>query len=291
MLRSYQSSELSFAWSYVTYFRWKTHRNRTNPHLDRLDQPTLDGIAQRYGIRVLEANTNSKEAVLMASLGPDESVSTCVSKLKGQTTKWLREAMGLDSPARLLSRSYFACSIGKNTRQAVEAYLAKQPRHHGYADRARPPVFVKEYPLSGADEERLQPKHGRALIELHVCLSTLQRVGVFGSRTGEALADHWEGLGPAESHALRRISIVPDHTHLALRIHPAVVPSSLILRLMNSSQEFLFRSHREEVLAAKLPQIWHPGAYLGTYGDVEAGRVKRYIREWEGDEGCGGGGS
>lgn len=283
MLRPYLELDLSFAWSYVIYLRWKTHRNQPNPHLPRLDHPTLETIAQRYGIRVLEATTSSSEVILMASLKPDESVSSCASKLKGQSSKWLREAMALGPGPRLWSRSYFAAGIGKNTKQAVEAYLAKQPERHGYSERPHPPVFVKQYPLTDADDMRLQPKHGRTDIQLHVSLSTLQRASVFAARSGEALAAFWKARERDGKFALLKISIVPDHLHLALKIHPTVAPSGLVLDLMNSAQEFLFENHRDAILATGLPQIWYPGAYIGTYGEVTRVRVRDYIREWDGE--------
>jgi len=112
---------------------------------------------------------------------------------------------------------------------------------------------------------------------------------VFGSRTAASLAGYWKELERQEKYAIRKVSIVPDHAHLAVRTHPAVAPASLVLMLMNSAQQFLFENHREDVLAAKLPQIWYPGAYIGSYGDVTVAKVRNYIRDWEEEVGENGG--
>lgn len=281
MLRPYELRELTFAYCYRVYLRWRTHKNQARPELARLDQPTLDQITQPYGIRVLEANCDEKNVLVLASLEPGESVSGCAGKLKGQTSKWLREALALEAPANLVSKGYFACSVGKSNAKAVEDYLSKQPSHHGYEGRAHPPVFVREYRLTDSEEARFHPKHARAIIQLHVVLATLGRAGVFGAETGEALAEHWTRLGEQNKFGFVKVSFVPDHAHLAMRVHPTVSPAGMVLGLMSSAQEFMFENYREELLRAKVNRLWEPSAYFGSYGSLEAPKVAKYIQDWE----------
>ena len=41
--------------------------------------------------------------------------------------------------------------------------------------------------------------------------------------------------------ALVKVSFVPDHVHLALKMHPSVAPAEVVTTLMNSAQELVWR--------------------------------------------------
>ena len=118
-------------------------------------------------------------------------VAACAGKAKGRVSKWLREELELGEPQRLLSRGYFACTTGPSNAEAVERYLDEQSEHHGYACRAKPPVFVQRYPLTPADEQRLSTQHAVTILRPHVVLCTWRRKGVFGRAEGEAIATRW----------------------------------------------------------------------------------------------------
>ena len=81
--------------------------------------------------------------------------------------------------------------------------------------------------------------------------------------------------------ALVKISFVPDHVHLALRVHPSTSPAELIVQLMNSAQDFMFQRYCEDVIRAGVERLWQPSAYLGSYGDLESAKIAAYIKSWE----------
>ena len=139
----YQLQELHFAYCYHAYLHWRTHRRRAYPELVGLDRAALHALVEPLGIHVFECDSRPKECRALVSLRPEESLSACASKLKGQVSKWLRQRLGLHEPATLLARGYFACTAGGATRPRVEAYLDTQGEHHGYSERMLPPVFVQ----------------------------------------------------------------------------------------------------------------------------------------------------
>jgi REP element-mobilizing transposase RayT len=121
----YQPGELHFAYCNHVYLRIRTRALRPCPPLETLDQETLQSLVEWFGIHVLECESAMIEARLLASLQPAEPLSTGVSKLKGQLSRWLREQIGDGDPTGLLARGYFGCTSGKSTLTQVEAYLPR----------------------------------------------------------------------------------------------------------------------------------------------------------------------
>ncbi len=282
-IQPYLREELRFAYCYRVYLRWRTHRARPLTPLAELDQAVLANIADRYGIRVLECASNATDLLALVSLKPEETISACTGKLKGQVSKWLREAQQLTQPAEQLSNGYFACTVGKSPREAVEQYLSRQCEHHGYAERALPPIFVESCELSEEDEARISPNHSVVVAQFHLVLATRWRRGVFGSREGRAVADEWRKLQKSLRAALIKVSFLPDHAHLAIRAHPAVSPADLAVELMNSAQQVIFDRFADAVLQARVERLWQPSAYIGGYGDLTSPQIRKYIHNFVGE--------
>lgn len=281
VIQPYRLEELTFAWCYRVYYRWQTYRTGAQAVLAELDTITLDAMLQPYGIRVLEATAGETDVRMFASLPPVETVAACAGKAKGRVSKWLRERLALQEPAKLLSRGYFACTAGKSTVTAVEGYLDRQAEHHGYASRAKPPVFVQQYPLTAADEQRLAAQHAATNLRFHVVLATWRRKGVFGRVEGEAVATRWRAMQSELAMALEKVSFVSDHVHLAIRVHPKVSPANLVVGLMNAAQELCWKQYDESVIRAGVVRLWQPSAYLGAYGELASVEVSAYVRRWE----------
>lgn len=279
-IQPYELGEVNFAYCYHVYYRWQTHKLRPCRPLADLDQPTLDAMAMQYDIRVLDCNSDPTSLLLLLSLRPAETVSACASKLKGQITKWLRQRLGLHNPAQLLKRGYFAASCGKATRQQVDEYLSKQSTHHGYANRPRPPVFVQTFETPWGLEDRCTATHCCTVLSFHFVFSTWHRQGIFGRPAAQAVLSVWRQLQVEMSFALRKVSFVPDHVHVAIRAHPTVSPGMLAIALMNAAQDVIFREFPSDAIQAKLERLWQPSAYVGSFGDLATPRIQKYIREW-----------
>jgi len=268
-VQPYQRDELQFAYCYRAYLRWGTHGRAVCPPLARLDQPLLSSIASPYEIRVLESASDATDLPALVSLKPAETISACASKLKEQVSKWLHKALQLEHPADLLSRGYFACTVGQSTSDAVEQYLSLESEHHGYAGRVLPPVFVEKFDLSDADKDRVNARHAAVVAQFHLVLATCNRRGVFGSAEGRAVTAEWRKLQTTRRMALIKVSFVPDHVHIALRAHPAESPADLVVALMNAAQQVMSK----QLIAAELERLWQPSAYLGSYGDLASPQI------------------
>jgi REP element-mobilizing transposase RayT len=197
--------------SYNDYLRWRTHQARPCSALPELDHGTVQALADPFHIHVLECRTDATDTVLLLGLRPEESVSVCASKLKGQVSKWLRESLNLEDPADLLSRGYFACTSGKSTSDAVESYLSSQGEHHGYTNRLQPPVYVQSFDIPPELRERLNPSHACSVLKFHIVLSTCYRRGVFVTESAKAVTSRWRELQGPERFGLMKASFVPDH--------------------------------------------------------------------------------
>ena len=277
----YTLDELRFAYAYNLYTRWHTHRWQPSPALPSLKAPTLHELAERHDIRVISAQADARELVAVTSLRPTDSASAAISKIKGSTSKWLREQTDSDAP-KLLGEGYFACTTGNSAGDKVEAYLSKQGTHHGYVQRTIPPIFEQTFPCAESAEARLQPKHARAILRFHIVLATMGRKGVFGQESGAGIAAEWQTLGEAGKFFIEKVSFVPDHVHMSIRMHPSVKPAEVIVELLNRAEILMHQAFPEHLIQAGIDRLWQTSAYLGAYGDVTKGVVKRYIASWRG---------
>lgn len=276
-LQPYQPHELRFAYCYRVYFRCRTHKLRSLTPLVSLDRRALNELMAPYNVRVLKSATDTTDLLALMSLQPMESISAASSKLKGRVSKWIGEALALSEPANLLSKGYFACTVGKSRRTAVDRYLASQARHHGYDRRVIPPIFVKQYHLSAQDLARVSPKHAVVVADFHIVLATRYRKCVFGSQQGRDVATSWCDLQRTIPICIRKVSILPDHAHIALRAHPSMAPANVVVELMNSAQGVM----QNELIRVGIDRLWEPSAYIGSYGDLSSSQIRKYIEGWE----------
>lgn len=278
LIEPYHLDELSFAYRLYVYFRWHTYRRRPLPELPQLTREQLQAVHPE--IHVLELATEAPEIGLMASLQPTESVSTAASKLKGAASKTLRQLQGLTEPATLLAGGYFAASVGDNTSAQLADYLQRQGSHHGYDHQINPPVWVQTWQLDESDRASLQTAHASTLLHWHLVLATWNRQGVFTRPAAQALVESWEQDDSLGRIRFQKVSFLPDHIHIAVWVHPTEVPAQLALRLMNSSQDLIARKYPYLLIEAKVPRMWKPSAYLGTYGDIRKSHVRNYLLNW-----------
>lgn len=281
LIEPYKIPEMRFAWCYRVYYRWGTHRARTQPVLMKLDRQTIASLLQPYDIHLLESRTSRSDVRLMASLTPTESVAGCAGKMKGRVSGWLREQLRLERPEKLLSRGYFACTTGATTADAVSAYLDGQGEHHGYTLRPGSPCFVQSYATSTADEERLRSAHAVTLLRFHIVLATWMRHGVFAQETASAVAECWRQRAAELRATIEKVSFVPDHVHMAISTHPSVSPAQLVVELMNVSQQMMWGNFAETVIRARVNRLWQPSAYVGSFGELESKKIGAYLRKWE----------
>jgi REP element-mobilizing transposase RayT len=279
--RPYHLDELAFAYCYHAYLHWRTHRRKHYPALGTLNCAILHALVEPLGIYVLECSSQAAETRVLASLRPTESVSACASKLKGRTSKWLRERLGAADPANLLARGYFACTAGSTTAPKLAAYLDAQGTHHGYSNRLMPRVFVQTYHPEREPHPWWHADHACTHLQFHIVLATAGRRGLFGAVEAAAVAAGWLELQREHQFALRKVSFVPDHVHLALLLHPAAAPAERVVTVMNAAQRVLAEQFPNELVRAKLPRVWQPSRYLGSLGELATPQVQKYLERWQ----------
>jgi len=251
------------------------------PALAELRLKTLQEVLEPYGIKVLELSATAVDARLLLSLRPEESVASCASKVKGQVSKWLKKESGYSAPTKLFSRGYFAITAGESTASTVRKYLQRQCSHHGYIDRPRQPVFVRRYGVSFADEACLQAAHACTILQFHVVLATWFRKGVFVPAAAEAVTDTWRQQQSEHNVLIEKVSFVPDHVHIAVRLHPQASPATVVVWLMNAAQEVIYSRFADLAVRASVRRLWQPSAYLGSFGRLQSAKVAAYVRKWE----------
>ncbi len=277
----YTIEELNFAYCYRVYLRWHSYCHRRLAIECFEKTPELKTSLDQVGVHLLEANAqNEMDFGLLVSLRPGDSVSVAASKVKGQCSKWVREKLEISADEKLFGRGYFAATCGKSKEEDVMKYLNIQGDHHDYINVGPPPVYTEEVgDIPGL--EALQTSHAETKLLLHVVLCTERRLGFFSSAHGRATAELLKMWQEEYQYRLLKVSFVPDHVHIALRLHPTVVPSQLVLTLMNEIQDFAGQNFSSQMVQKGLERLWQPSAYIGSFGDITSAAMKQYIADWD----------
>jgi putative transposase len=203
----------------------------------------------------------------LLSLRPDQCIATVIKTIKSVSS----HEMSLAPP--VWERGYLARSTGRVRTETVKRYLDAQAEHHGYAGRLLPPVFrwVSEQPVA------LTAAHASFELNHHLVFATQRRKGVFDSVLGEALGRYWIRVAAKRGFAVDRISIVPDHAHLLVRIVPKMSIEECALSLLNNGQQFVGKHAPDRLIEAGIEGLWQGSAYAGTVGDVTTALVKAYL--------------
>ena len=125
----YQTSRYStYACEYHIIWCTKYRRSVLSEEMQaRLKEIVLES-QERYGFSIRALETMADHVHLLISIPPTENVSIMIGKIKGMTTKVLREEFPhLKSRLpNLWTRSYFVASTGGVTLQVLKQYVASQ---------------------------------------------------------------------------------------------------------------------------------------------------------------------
>ena len=278
LIQPYQLQELLFAWCNRVYLRTRTHRRKPIHALATLTAEELSDALKPYNIELLEFTSTDLEIRALLSLTPCEATSTALSKTKGRISKWLSEHADRNANAKHLAKGYFAVTTGQSTAAAVEQYLESRPEHHGYTDRARPPVFVRSMSHSGESAQRLETHHAVTRLRYHLVFVVPYRRGVFDAESAAYVTARWLEL-PAK-FLIDKVSFLPDHVHVAVTVHPSVAPAVVACELMNCSQGLMWERHLHSVVRAGVERLWRPSAYVGSFGDLSSNAISAYVQRW-----------
>jgi putative transposase len=263
-------------WAYQLHYHlcFRTHRRR--PHItEQLFTQTVKSICSTHDYHLLKTKLALPNAQLLLSLRPNNRISDVLKKLKGESSTLLCRESGIAAP--LWARGYLARSTGRAKASAVQQYLETQAEHHGYAHRFLPPVFR----YRAAIPKMLAVAHASFDLKHHLVLGTKFRRGIFDSKLGEALVKYWLRVASKHRFAVDQATVVPDHSHLIVRVTPKMSIEECALLLMNNGQYFVGKHYPERLIQARLDQLWQPSAYAGTCGELSTRLLKRFL---EGEE-------
>jgi putative transposase len=269
---------LNWAYQLHYYVCFRTHRRRACFAKERNVETltaALAEICQRHEYHLLESQVYPDHVRCLLSLRPEQVVSTAIQTIKANASRECNRQLGLAAP--LWARGYLARGVGRVPLSIVKQYLDQQSEHHGYDKRVRPPI----YRYRAAEPVSLSVAHAAFELNHHLVFSTRYRRGVFGSELGETLGKYWLNVAEKRGFAIDRMTIVPDHAHLLVRITPKISIAECALALLNNGQYYIGKYQPLALIEAGVDQLWQASAYAGTRGAYTTALIKHWLSERE----------
>jgi len=264
----------SLTWAYQLhyYLCFRTHRRRPS-FLSRepVLQELISKVCERHQYHLLGCEPNVDQVRTLVSLRPNQRVADTIKKLKANSSREFNKKFLLPPP--LWARGYLAQSVGHVRINAVRKYLDHQSAHHGYDSRFLPPIY--KYQVK--EPAPLRARHAMFDLHHHLVFSTCRRKGIFNSTLGRALTNYWLRVAERRGLAIDRVSVVPDHVHLIVRIVPSMSIEECGLLLMNNGQYFVGKNFPQFLIEAGVNQLWQASAYAGTCGEYSSGLIQKWL--------------
>ncbi len=264
ILNSLTALTWAFQLHYYLAFRTRS-RKRIFTNSEEHLLTAMRAICDEHDYHVLRARAYPDHFRCLLSLQPKQSISNVIRILKGNSAR--RFGSGV------WERGYLARSVGRVRVSAVKHYIEAQARHHGYESRIRPPVF--SYRAEPAVQ--LTAAHAEFELNHHLVFATLGRKGVFDSALGRSLGEYWLNVARRREFAIDRMTIVPDHAHLLVRIPPKMSIEECALLLLNNSQHFVGQHAPARLIEEGMNSLWQASAYAGTCGSVTTSLMKKFL--------------
>lgn len=217
------------------------------------------------GLRVLESHWTSELVQILFSARPDISPVFLAARAKGRLDHALRQAKQ-NMP---FSRKVAVRAIGDNTRDDVEAYIERQVTKEHFVD-PRWETALAEFTVTNPAVDLSQPAEsarGRYWYNLHLVLVIDGRYRLSDLKIFRTIRDGCFQIAAKKGHALSRVSVMPDHLHLALRGNPEESPNDIAGLYQN-----------ELAALTNLGRLWHDSFYVGTFSEYTTQAVRRIAR-------------
>ena len=265
---------LTWAYQLHYYLCFRTHRRcQSLPSIEVFLKTLVYEICERHDYHLLAYKSYPAQLRIVVSLRPNQPIAKVIQTIKTNTS---RESKLSSS---LWARGYLAQSVGQVRISRVRKYFQQQSAHHGYNSRWLPPV----YRYRAGEPVKLWATHAVFDLSHHLVLSTRWRRGIFSSGVGRALTDYWLRVAAKRRFAIDRVTTVPDHIHLIVRIVPSMSIEECALFLMNNGQYFMAKNYPQLLIQARIDQLWEGSAYAGTCGRYTTGLMQRWLtgRIWK----------
>ena len=269
---------LNWAYQLHYYICFRTHRRRECVAENRSAETlvsALTEICQRHDYRMLESKVYPDHLRCLLSLRPEQAISAAIQTIKANSSRECNQRLGLAAP--LWARGYLARGVGRAPLSVVKQYLDQQSEHHGYDKRVRPPIFR----YRAEEPVNLSVAHAAFELNHHLVFATRYRRGVFSSELGKTLGDYWLKVAEKHGFAIDRMTIVPDHAHLLVRIAPKISIADCVMALLNNGQYYIGKYQPQALIEAGVDQLWQASAYAGTRGEFTTALIKHWLSERE----------
>ena len=267
---------ISWAYQLHYYLCFRTRKRRpvfiSPEHVGAIDA-ALTEICERHEYHLLQAMVYPDHLRCLVSLRPEHGISKVVQTIKANSARIFDAQFSMAPP--LWGRGYLARSVGRVRPGVIKHYISDQSEHHGYDKRIRPPVSR----YRAQESVELSEQHCTFDLNHHLVFATRYRRGVFESSLGDSLIQYWRRVASARGFAIDRVTILPDHLHLLVRVAPKMSIEECCLSLLNNGQHFVGQHAPEALIEAGIEQLWQPSAYAGTTGRVTTALVKAFLSE------------
>ncbi len=214
------------------------------------------------GLQVLESRWTAELVQILFSAQPDVTPVFVATRAKGRLDHTLREAR----PNMPFSRKVAVRSVGDNTRDDVEAYIERQVVKEQFVDPHWAAALAK-FTVVNESVDLSQPTEsarGRYWYNLHLVLVVDGRVRLSDQNIFRTLRDGCFKIAEKKGHLLSRVSVMPDHVHLALRANPDESPNDVACAYQNNLADM-----------AKLGRLWQDSFYVGTFSEYTTQAIRR----------------
>jgi REP element-mobilizing transposase RayT len=229
------------------------------------DPSVLDEIACLWeddSLRLLDRFWSDEKVHLTFSAKPEVSPVFFASRVKGRLDHGLRRAaQGFGG----FSRKVSVCSVGHNCREQVEAYIASQVETARFADPSFQELMAEFTVVDSTVDLSLlvASAHGRYWYNLHLVLVTTERYRVVDRTRLTTIRDRSFAIARKKGYRISRLSVMPDHLHMALGGDIEQSPQEIALAFQNNLAYALGQS-----------RIWTDTYYAGTFGEYDMWAIR-----------------
>lgn len=277
-MKSAPFKALSGAYQLHYYVCLRTKRNKTllAASIRASLEEHLIAICEHCQFHLLESCSFENYVRLVLSLRPQHSVAEAVKKIRGNLSRSLCAEYRALEAGELWSRGYFAKSTGKVEDAVVARYIAGQAEHHGYVGSSA--SLVCTYNESGTAPPLWFRNHVAFNLTHHLVFDTQRHTQVFDDLTGAALVEYWLRVAEKKGFKIAQIQVLPNHSHLRVRLPPAMSVLECVLALMNNAWAMMNRRFWGVLKQTDAWNVWEPSFYAATIGDVTTAEVRAFLR-------------
>ena len=254
--------QLRYSWT-----SWASDSTFTTQPIELIEQTR--SLWETDSLKILESRWTTELIQILFSASRDVSPVFVAARAKGRLDHALRQA-GLNLP---FSRKVAVRSVGDNTRDDVEAYVARQVVKEQFVD-PRWSAVLSEFTVVNEAVDLSQPTEtarGRYWYNLHLVLVVDGRCRLSDLNVFRTLRDGCFKIAAKKGHLLSRVSVMPDHLHLALRANPEESPNDVAFAYQNNL-----------AYMANLGRLWQDSFFVGTFSEYTTQAIRRIARRENG---------